>query len=166
MKMLKSAALILLFSSTAVWAAPPSDESIRQLLEVTQAKNLIAGMRAQIDGHMNNAIQQELKGKTPSPAQQKAIDNLKTKAVAVVQGELDWAKLEPMYVRLYQESFSAEEVTGLLAFYQSPAGQAVIYKMPVLMQKTMTEVGKMTSAMMPKMEKVQQEFAAEMEAAK
>jgi hypothetical protein len=91
---------------------------------------------------------------------------MKNSMVTIMQGEIAWEKLEPMYLRLYKDSFSEEEIAGMLAFYKTPAGQAVIYKMPVLMQQTMLEVQKMTSGMTPKMEKVQEQFAAEMAAAR
>ena len=71
-----------------------------------------------------------------------------------------------MYVRLYKETFSEEEVKGMLAFYRTPSGQAVIHKMPLLMQKVMLETNTMIRSMSPEMQKIQQDFASEMGAAK
>lgn len=165
MKLIKSTLLALLLCSSSAFAAPASEGSIKQLLEIMQSQKLIDGMRAQFDSLMNNAIQQALKGKVPTPKQQQAITNMKTRMVGIMQGELAWDKLEPIYVRLYKESFTEEEITGMVAFYKTPAGQAVIHKMPGLMQKTMVEVQKITAGMSPKMQKVQEQFAAEMSAA-
>jgi len=162
---LRNALLLLFFCSSAVIAAPASDSSIKQLLTVTQAQRLIEGTRAQFDSLMNNAIQQELKGKTPNAQQQEAIDKMRKKTVEVMQGELAWERIEPMYLRLYKESFTEEEVIGMLAFYKTPAGQAVINKMPVLMQKTMIEMQKMLSGMAPRIQKIQEEFVADIKAA-
>jgi hypothetical protein len=149
----------------AAMAAPPSDGSLKQLLAVTQARKLLDGMRAQFDSLMNNAIQQELKGKTPTAKQQQAIANMRKRMVALMQGALAWEKIEPMYLRLYKESFTEEEVAGMLSFYKTPAGQAVINKMPVMMQKTMLELQKMMSGMAPQMQKIEQDFVAELKAA-
>jgi len=146
-------------------AAPASESSIKQLLAVTQAQKLLDGMRVQFDSLMNNAVQQALKGKAPTPKQQQAIEDMKNRMVALMQGELAWEKLEPMYLRLYKESFTEEEVAGMLSFYKTPAGQAVIYKMPVLMQKTMLDIQKMISVVTPQMQKIQENFIAEMKAA-
>lgn len=162
MNVLRSTLIALLLCSTTAIAAPASESSIKQLLTVMQAQKLVDGMRAQFDSLMNNAVQQALQGKAPTPKQQQAIANMKNRMVAIMQGELAWEKLEPMYLRLYKESFSEEEVAGMLAFYKTPTGQAVIYKMPVLMQQTMLEVQKMFSGMTPKMQKVQEQFAVEM----
>ena len=166
MNVLKNALIVLLLlgSATAA-AAPASDSSIEQLLAVTQAQKILDGMRAQFDSLMNNAIQQALKGRTPNAAEQQAITNMKNRMIAVLQGELAWEKLEPMYLRLYRDSFTEEEVGGMLAFYKTPAGQAVINKMPLLVQKTMVEIQAMSTGMAPQMQKIQRDFMAEIQAA-
>ena len=39
-------------------------------------------------------------------------------------------------MKLYAETFTQEEVDGLLAFYRSPAGVALLEKMPQVTQKS------------------------------
>jgi hypothetical protein len=165
MNILRNALIVLLFSSTTAMAAPASENSIKQLLTVTQAQKLIDGMRTQIDAQLNNVAQQALKGKTPSPSQQQALTNMKNRVTELIHGMLAWEKLEPIYLRLYKESFTEEEVTGMLSFYKTPAGQAVINKMPVLTQKTMLEIQAISSGLAPQMQKIQQDFIAELTAA-
>jgi len=58
MKVLRNALIALLFSSMTAIAAPASEDSVKELLAVTEAKNLIAAMQTQIDSLMNNVIQQ------------------------------------------------------------------------------------------------------------
>jgi hypothetical protein len=162
---LKNILIVLLFCSTTAMAEPASESSIRQLLEVSQAQKLVDGMQAQFNSLMNNSVKQALKGETPTPEQQKAIENMKNKMVTLLHGELAWEKLEPTYLRLYQETFTEEEVVGILSFYKTPAGQAVITKMPVLMQKTMQDMQKIIVGIAPKMKQIQENFAAEISAA-
>ncbi len=165
MRMLGIALWVILFAPATAMAAQASDGSIKQLLAVTKAEKLIDGMRTQLDSAMNNSIQQALNGQAPTAKQQQVISKMKNRMVSLLQGELSWEKLEPMSVRLYKESFTEEEVDGMLTFYKTPAGQAVIGKMPVLMQKTMFEMQKMTSDMVPKMQSIEQDFRAELAAA-
>ena len=165
MKAIRHALIILLFSSTAVMAAPASEASIKQLLSVTQSQRLLDAMRSQVDVAINKATQQALKGNTPSASQQQAITNMKKKMVTLMQGELNWEKVEPVYVRIYKESFTEEEVAGMLAFYKTPAGQAVVTKMPVEMQKSLQEIQKMMAGLTPQIQKIQDEFMSEMTAA-
>lgn len=165
MNAFRSLLLVLLLGSTCAAAAPATESSIKQLLSITQTRRLVDSIRGQLDMLMNNAIQQALAGKTPTSKQQQAITKMKSRMGAVMQGELAWDKLEPMYVRLYKETFSQEEIAGMLSFYQTPSGQAVISKMPSLVQKSMGEMQKTVAEATPKMQKIQADFVAEMKAA-
>lgn len=165
MKVLGTVLIAFLFYSTTAMAASASESSIKQLLAVTQTPKLVDGMREQFDSLMNSTIQQALKGEAPTVKQQQAIENMKNRMVSLIQGELAWRKLEPLYLRIYQETFTEEEVAGMLSFYKTPAGQAVIYKMPVLMQKTMVDMQKIIVGITPQMQKIQENFVAEISAA-
>lgn len=144
---------------------PPSEASIKQLLEVAQAHKLIDSVIAQMNGLMSQAIQQATQGQDVPPKVQKDIDKRQAELVGLMKELLDWNKLEPMYVRIYQKSFSQQEVDGMIAFYKTPAGQAVIGKMPAVMQNTMDEMQQMMAPVMQKMQRMQQDVVAEMKAA-
>jgi len=69
--------------------------------------------------------------------EQRAIsEQLPAKMIAAVRADSGWATFKPVYVKAYQETFEQEEVDGMLAFYQSPAGQAFVRKMPAAFQKS------------------------------
>lgn len=165
MHLFKRTIISLLITSSALMAAPASESSIRTLLNITESRKLVDGIKAQTEGMMDITIKQSLAGKQPSPKQTQAINKMKKNTVAVLQTEMSWNKLEPMYVRLYKETFTQEEVDGMIAFYKTPAGKAVITKMPTLMQKTMIEMQKTMVTMMPKLQQVQQQFVADMKEA-
>jgi hypothetical protein len=119
-------------------------------------------MTGQMDEMMKNAMQQALQGQTVTPKQQKVIDDMQTKTVAVLKEELNWESLEPLYIQIYSESFSQEEIDGMLTFYETPAGQALIKKMPVVMQKSMVEMQKRMGTLMQKLQKIQQDALSEL----
>jgi hypothetical protein len=143
----------------------PSEASIKQLLEVAQARRLIDSVMAQMESLMQQTIAQATKGQDVPPKVQKEIDKQQAEVTGVMKELLDWNKLEPMYVRIYQKTFSQEEVDGMIAFYKTPAGQAVIGKMPAVMQNTMDEMLQMMAPVMQKMQRMQQDVAAGMKAA-
>jgi hypothetical protein len=122
-------------------------------------------MNTQLDESMSAGIRMALGDRKPTPKQQRAIDNMKDKMLVVMRGELAWERMEPLYIRVYRESLSEEEVAGMLEFYRTPAGQALIRKMPLMMQKIMPEIQGLMSSAMPKMQQAQREFMAEMKAA-
>jgi len=142
----------------------PTDASIKQLLEVAQTHKLVDSVIAQMNSLMLQAIAQATKGQQVSPKIQKDIDRRRDETVSLMKELLDWKKLEPMYVRIYQKSFTQPEVDGMIAFYKTPAGQAVIGKMPAVMQSSIDEMQQLMGPVMEKIQRTQQDVAAELKA--
>jgi hypothetical protein len=156
--------LVLLLTSVCVsiaQAAPASEASINELLKVMNAQLLIDNMLPQMEGMAKSMVQQSTKNATPSPEQQAKIDKMLTQMFKIYTDEFTWAKLQPMYVRIYQASFSQEEVDGMLVFYRSPIGQSAIKKMPLVMQNSMLEVQQMIGPITQKMQALARDMATE-----
>lgn len=100
---------------------------------------------------MKQGMTQALHGRELDPEEQEFADAMAAKMAGVLKDELSWDKLEPMYLEIYEKTFTQEEIEGMIAFYKTPAGIAVIKKMPAVMQQTMTV---MQQRMGPMMEKV------------
>jgi uncharacterized protein len=159
---------LLVFCTTAVFAAdaPPSEASVKKLLDVVQARQLIDTMKAQINGYFTQAMQQMMQGQQITPEIQKQIDQGRGEAMSMMNEFLDWNKLEPVYVRIYQKSFTQQEIDNLIAMYQTPAGQIMLKKMPVVMQNTMAEMQQMMQPLMQRIQQKQQEVAAKIQSKK
>ena len=143
-----------------------SETSIRQLLEVMHVKALLDSMSTQMDGLMKNAMTQVTQGQQVTPEIQKEIEQLQGDVKAQMKSVLDWNKLEPMYVRIYQKSFNQQEIDGMLAFYKTPTGQSVLNKMPLVLQNTMAEVQQMLQPTMLQFQQKEREIAAKIQAKK
>jgi hypothetical protein len=167
-------ALPLLLAASPVFAAtptpgpavPPSDVSLRELLQLTQSQKMVDGILAQTDAMMQQSMQQLSGGQALNDAQRKVLDDTRAKLVAEMRRSMNWEQLEPKLITIYQKSFTQEEVDGLLAFYRSPTGQALIAKMPVVMQHSMELMQEQTAQMMPRMREIQSETAQALAAAK
>ena len=178
--MIKRILAILLLCSSGVYAAekpspsapppapanPASEATIKQMLEVMQARKLVDSMMAQMDTLMLQMVAQATQGQTVPPKVQKQIDQQRSEMVAMMKDLLAWEKLEPLYVRVYQKTFTQQELDGMLAFYKTPVGAAMIAKMPAVMQNTMEEVQGMMGPVMEKMQRMQKDVVAEMKADK
>ena len=140
----------LIFASLA-HGAPASEESIDRLLADAKVEKLLDTMLVNVDQVMRRSMEASMPGQQLSPEQRRVIDATATSFVQVMREEMTWDKLRPLYVQIYQESFTQEEIDGLIAFYESPAGVAFIEKMPVVMQKSMSI---MQSRMAPMLEKM------------
>jgi hypothetical protein len=154
----------LIFASPA-YCAPPSQESIDRLLVDAKVEQLLDTMLANVDQVMRRSMETSMQGRQLSPEQRQAVDGAAAKFVQVMREEMTWDKLRPLYVQIYQDSFTQEEIDGLIAFYESPAGVAFVEKMPVVMQKSMSIMQSRMAAMMEKMKAAMKEAIAEPKAA-
>jgi hypothetical protein len=143
-------------------ANPPSEATIKQMLEVMQARKLVDSMMAQMDNLMLQTVAQVTQGRPIPPNVQKQIDQQRAEMKAMMKELLAWEKLEPAYVRVYQKTFTQQELDGMLAFYKTPIGAAMIAKMPAVMQNTMEEMQSLMGPVMEKMQRMQKDVAAQM----
>ena len=88
----------------------------------------------------------------------------KEKVFALLSSNLSWDKLKPSFLKLYADAFTDDELDGLLAFYRSPAGQAMISKTPALMTKANQVVQQAMSQVAPELQKLIAESAKKAEA--
>lgn len=163
MKKIKWILLALLMFCTTAYGADtkPSEQSIKELLRVAESRKLLDSMMGQMDGLMKSSIQQALNGKTLTPKEQKMLDDMRSKMVDIFKQEMKWEMLESLFIKVYSDSFTQQEVDGMLAFYKSPSGQAVIKKMPLVMQNTMTEMQKRMGPIYQKMAQMTEQTIAE-----
>ena len=167
MKKLKYLLLLLLALHLPAFAAPakPSEASIRELLTITKSQKLIDTLFVQIDAQLKSAIQKEFKGKTLNGRQQQVVDRMHQKMMIEFRQTLGWESLVGIYLRVYSEAFTQEEIDGMLAFYRTPAGQAVINKLPVLMSLVIKEMAARTEAFKPRLEQIVNEAIKELKTA-
>jgi len=163
-KLLATALVWMLICGAAVAAnnAPVSDASIRELLEVTNAQQMIEGMKGQMTGMMNAAMQNATKDQTITPERQVILDRMRTKMSAVVADTLNWDQLLPLYLRTFRASFTQDEIDGVIKFYKSPAGRAYVKKMPLAMQNVMKEMPEFVKPLQEKMAAIQKEAIQEL----
>lgn len=144
-------------------ATQPSDDSVRELMEVTDARELMEGAMAQADQMMRASMEQTMQGKEISTEDRKVLDDMRAQMVAVLEEELGWAALEPMFIDVYQRSFSQSEVDAMLEFYNSDAGKAVVAKMPLVMQNTMGVMQQRMMSMAPRLQQIEAEAVAKLQ---
>jgi hypothetical protein len=75
----------------------------------------------------------------------------------VVSTELGWDKIKEEYIALYVETFTEDELKGLIAFYKSPAGQAFVAKQPELMRRSVQINQRIMASVMPKLQEMLRE---------
>jgi uncharacterized protein len=146
----------------ALWAAagpafandaPPSDESLHEMFTLAHTEETMNGMKPQLDAIITSSMKEVSQGKEITPERQAVMDRMRDKLVAAYNDTFSFQPLQLLLMRVYQATYTQDEVDGLIAFYKTPAGQALINKSPLMAQNLMTE---MQAAMRPLMQRIGQ----------
>ncbi len=119
-----------------------------KILDLTNAR----AMQEQVLGQMKQMMAQQI-GNLPPDQKEKAAAN-QTRILEMVASRINWDKIRPMMVKIWSETFTDQELDGILAFYESPAGRSMIQKMPALMMKSMQQMQGIMAEMQPEIEKI------------
>lgn len=166
MRVWTASVLLCLFSLSPTFAfadQPPSDASVRELLDVMQAHKIVDTIIGQSDTLGRTAVQQALNGRTLDAQEQKILDSQLDKVHGVILRELSWDKISPMYLNVYRTTFTQKEINDMIAFYKSPTGQAVIEKLPLVMQQSMMQMKTYIANIMPQIQQINQDTISQLQ---
>ena len=93
----------------------------------------------------------------PTEQTEKMMDRM----LGMIATEMSWEKVKADYVALYADTFTADELEELLAFYRSAAGKSFVAKQPLLTRKSVEMSQKVMLRLMPKIIALSAESAAE-----
>ncbi|HVO07978.1 MAG TPA: DUF2059 domain-containing protein [Burkholderiaceae bacterium] len=144
---------------------PPSEASLKHLFEVSHISRVLDSVWDQMDGMMSTAIKQANQGQPLNDAQKAIAEDTGSKLTAIYRESMSWEKLEPIMIRVYQKSLTQSEVDGIARFYATPAGQAMLKKLPAIMQNSMHEMQGAMQDMMPKIQALARDSAEKIRAA-
>ncbi|HNX71111.1 MAG: DUF2059 domain-containing protein [Rivihabitans pingtungensis] len=158
--------LLLVSHTLPVWAseAPASELSVREMLHITQTEQNYRDTMVQAQAQVLHLLEQQM-ASMPVAVNSERMRAFQAKLVTVMMDESGWSKMEPEYVRLYQDTFNQTEIDGMLAFYRSEAGQAVVAKTPILTRKSMELVMAEQMRLLPRVEALITAFLKEARAA-
>ena len=142
----------------AVAGAARADEAskkakIEELFQLTDVERMLG----QVLGQVRSMQTAQFERMAMSAEERSRAREIQDRIQTLVARVLSWEKIKPQYVTLYAETFTEEELDGMLAFYRSPAGQAMRAKMPALMQKSMALTQQMMRELQPEMTKIMEE---------
>jgi hypothetical protein len=153
MKPIAALALALLVIVPFAGAQELTKEAkIEQLLTVMNADAMIDQMFEQIKAMTASQVPPGT-----SPEQAAKAREIQSKILDLVKARISWEKMRPQYVKLYAETFSDEEISGMLGFYQSPAGRAMLSKMPTLTTKIMQVAQAQLTDLLPEIQRITRE---------
>jgi hypothetical protein len=155
-----------LWSSGVAFAndAPPSDQSLRDLFAVTRTEETMNGMKPQLDAIITSSTKEISQGQEITPERQAILDRMRDKLVAAYNETFSFQPLHLLLIRVYQATYTQDEVDGLIAFYKTPAGQALVNKGPLMAQNLMSEMQTAMKPMVQRMGQIKREADQEIKA--
>jgi uncharacterized protein len=127
---------------------------IEEMMRLTHADTTIQQF---VDQIKTMQIAQLSKMDMPS-GEREAADEMQQKVMALISDRLRWEKVKPAFVKLYADTYTEEEIASIVEFYKSPAGKAMLEKMPVLMQRSMAVGQQLTGDLAPEIKRITEEL--------
>lgn len=153
---LRSFAALLVGLALGAQAAPPTDASLDELNEITKTRQMLDQMHTMMERVMRQQMDESIGRAHLTPQQRLQLDGLMAECLGIMREEVGWEKMRAVMNQVYRETFTQEEVDGLIAFYRTPTGVALIEKMPAAMNRSMQL---MQASMRPAMERMQARVA-------
>jgi len=129
-----------------------------------QLRKFLEGMPQQLDAYFTSLLQKSLDGQSLTAEQQQSVDRMLVKLHDMMKDYLNWDSMETMYQDIYGKTFTQSEVDGMISFYSSPAGHAVVVKLPLVMQNTLAATQQRMQALLPKIQQMAKDTAAQIKA--
>jgi hypothetical protein len=111
----------------------------------------------QLQKQSMDSIQQMISNQLKSqPDAAKAAEKQK-RIFALLAEKTSWQTMKATYIKVYSDTHSDSEIDGILLFYRSPAGKAMVDKQPALMSKMSSAMQSQMSEIMPQVQKIMME---------
>jgi uncharacterized protein len=153
-------ALFLSFQTLAADSVP-TDQSIKNLLDAMNAKQMLEKVRSQNASSVKSSILSQLGGKQINPQQEKVLNATAEKISSIMAEVMTWENFQTIYSSLYKKNFTQDEVNALTAFYKTPAGKSAMNKMPAVTQQIILESQKLLVPVQDRIQQAAQEGSEE-----
>jgi len=148
----------LLLAIVFVCAAHAQSTKIAKIEEIFRLTNLEQMQKRMVEQVAASMPAQLSAMGVPAEAQAD-VSEMAAEMTKLVFGRMSWETMKPLYVKAYDETFTEDEISGMVLFYESPAGKAVTEKTPALMAKVIALSQTRMVELMPEMQKRAKELA-------
>ncbi len=138
---------------------------VEEMLTITKAAPALEEQLKSLQARVNDLAKQQFGQGPLSPEQTKLKDEYLKQVQTTISDEIGWDKIRPSVVQVYMDSFTEPELDGIIAFYKTAPGQALITKTPDVLGKTNTTVTTRIKDMQPKLQEITQNYANKIKAA-
>jgi hypothetical protein len=97
-------------------------------------------------------------GPNPSPETKAKVADFEKQALQIIDASVGWKAMQTQFTDIYAKSFTEEEMDGIIAFYKSPAGSALLTKMPDVNVQIAQVGGARVQALQPQLQQLYTDF--------
>jgi len=147
-------AVALVFGVVAARAQEQSRRALaEELINVMDARSLLE-RNLDLIKQMIQTQAGQMNQITGRPGASPDASQTSEKMFELVSQYLNWDRIKGDFISVYSETYTEDEMKGIIAFYQSPAGQAFLKKQPQLMQRTIEVSQKWMKDILPKIQEL------------
>jgi hypothetical protein len=158
-------AAALFFSTAAAHADDASKHAkVKELFQLTSMQNRVDQTKASALAQARSFAAQQFAAMGLSLTDDKSTADYYEKLYTLIATKYDWTKLEPSYEQIYVDLYSEEELDGILTFYKSPIGQALLSKTPEATRQTLQISQQQFNTLMPQIQKLTDEYLVKLKA--
>jgi hypothetical protein len=157
-------AALLLSAATAHADDATKHAKVRELFQLTSMQNRVDQIRVSaLTQARAFAAQQFASTGVSAQPDPKGLAVYYDKLNALVAESYNWAKLEPAYEKVYADLYTEDELDGILAFYKSPVGQALLAKTPEATRQVLQISRQQFEDLTPQIQKLTEDYVAHLQ---
>jgi len=132
-----------------------------EMIRVTKMEETMTKMMEETKSQINELIAADTDPEL-APAQAAIMKDFQAKVSALMLATLNFEKVRPDLIKFYEATYTESELDGILAFYKTPAGIAMLTKTPDLMTKVMNLPQDRMAELAPQVEKLTDDMQRQM----
>ncbi len=146
-KLLLAICFVMLTSAFAFADETGEKKAVMKLLEITNARNMTDQLMKSMEAMMSRQF--EAAAADLPPEGREALEAVRKDSMKWLFDNLSWDQMRDMYIDIYSQVFTEDEINELVQFYESPLGRKMLKKMPELMRLTLEKSQAIVQKKMP-----------------
>lgn len=128
-----------------------------QLVELLHTDRIVQQVSANVLKQVSDVAESAL-GASPTPENKAQLAGFEKKVSQLIDSQLGWKQMQPAFIDLYARNFTDAELDAIVAFYKTPAGIALLSKMPEIDAQANQLAQSGMAALQPQMAQLYDDF--------
>jgi uncharacterized protein len=158
---MKRTALVLVLALCFPLAARADEASHRakaqQMVILLHTDRMVKQVSANFMKQLSTAGEKVI-GPNATDEKKTQLADFEKKFAAMIDAQVGWDVMEPILTDYYQKAFTEEELDVIVTFYKTPAGAALVERMPAVNAQATQLLQTRMAAVQPQMKQMYEDF--------